>query len=95
MRSKNWRTALGFAACLAVSAGGLCGQGSNAPVRIDLDQAIQLAIEHNHSLKAARTQIQQSQAGEITAAIRPNPVFTYDDLSFHSRVAPANPMEAR
>jgi cobalt-zinc-cadmium efflux system outer membrane protein len=49
-------------------------------VRIDLEQAIQIAIAHNHALKAARTQIQQSQAEEITAAIRPNPVFAYDDL---------------
>jgi outer membrane protein, heavy metal efflux system len=49
-------------------------------MRIDLDQAIHLALEHNHALKAARTQIQQSRAEEITAAIRPNPVFTYDDL---------------
>jgi len=49
-------------------------------VRIDLEQAIQMAAVHNHALKAARTQIQQSQAEEITAAIHPNPVFTYDDL---------------
>ncbi len=56
-------------------------QRSNlAGVRIDLDQAIQLALAHNHALKAAQTQIQQSQAQEVTAAIRPNPVFTYDDL---------------
>jgi cobalt-zinc-cadmium efflux system outer membrane protein len=39
-----------------------------------------MALAHNHALKAARTQIQQSQAEEISAAIRPNPVFTYDDL---------------
>ncbi len=49
-------------------------------VKINLDQAIQLALAHNHALQAARSQIQQSQAEEITAAIRPNPVFTYDDL---------------
>jgi len=49
-------------------------------VRIDLDQAIQLALQHNHNLLAARSGIQQSQADEVTAAIRPNPVFTYDDL---------------
>jgi cobalt-zinc-cadmium efflux system outer membrane protein len=49
-------------------------------VRIDLDQAVQMAVAHNHSLKAARTQIQQSEAEEITAGLRPNPVFTYDDL---------------
>ena len=48
--------------------------------RIDLDQAIQLALAHNHALKAAQSQVPQSQAEEITAAIRPNPVFTYDDL---------------
>ena len=55
-------------------------QQSPASVRIDLEQAIQMAVAHNHSLKAARTQIQQSEAEEITAALRPNPVFTYDDL---------------
>ncbi len=49
-------------------------------VKISLDQAIELAMAHNHALQAARSTIQQSQAEEITAAIRPNPVFTYDDL---------------
>lgn len=55
-------------------------QTPSAAMRIDLDQAIQIAIAHNHALKAARTLIDQSKAQEITAAIRPNPVFTYDDL---------------
>ena len=54
--------------------------GQAPAVKIDLDQAIQLALQHNHALLAARSGIQQSQAEEITAAIRPNPVFTYDDL---------------
>jgi len=49
-------------------------------VKIDLDQAIQMALAHNHALQAARSQIQQGQAQEVTAAIRPNPVLTYDDL---------------
>ncbi len=53
---------------------------ANASVRIDLEQAIQLALAHDHALKAARTLIQQSQAQEITAAIRPNPVLTWDSL---------------
>ena len=57
----------------------LTGQTATA-VKIDLDQAIQLALQHNHTLLAAQSQIPQSQAEEITAAIRPNPVFTYDDL---------------
>ena len=55
-------------------------RGQTTAVKLDLEQAIRTAIEHNHSLKAARTLIQQTQAEEITAAIRPNPVFTYDDL---------------
>jgi len=53
---------------------------AQAPVRITLDQAIDLAIAHNHSLKATQTQIQQSQAQEVTAALRPNPVLTADTL---------------
>ena len=56
------------------------GQQAAPAMQIDLDQAIQIAIAHNHALKAARTQIDQSKAQEITASIRPNPVFTYDDL---------------
>ncbi len=53
------------------------GQAHGA-VRINMDQAIQMALEHNHNLKAARTTIQQDQALEITANLRPNPVLTLD-----------------
>jgi outer membrane protein, heavy metal efflux system len=49
-----------------------------APVKITLDDAIQLALHHNYSLLAARTTIQQSQAQEITANLRPNPVLIAD-----------------
>jgi len=45
---------------------------------ISLDQAIQLALQHNHSLLAARTTIQQNQAEEITANLRPDPVLLGD-----------------
>jgi len=40
---------------------------------VSLDDAIQMALQHNHALLAARTTIQQSQAEEITANLRPNP----------------------
>ena len=43
-----------------------------------MDQAIQMALQHNHNLKAARTTIQQDEALEITANLRPNPVLTVD-----------------
>jgi outer membrane protein, heavy metal efflux system len=45
---------------------------------ITLDQAIALAIAHNHALKAARTLILQNRAQEITANLRPNPVLNFD-----------------
>jgi outer membrane protein, heavy metal efflux system len=47
-------------------------------LRVTLDQAINLAIQHNHSLQAARTTILQSQAQQITANLRPNPVLVGD-----------------
>src|SRR5271156_3379880 len=47
-------------------------------VRISLDEAIQKALENNHTLKAARTAIQQNEAQETTANLRPNPVLTLD-----------------
>src|ERR1035441_324303 len=48
------------------------------PVTVTLDQAIQMALQHNHTLQAARTAIQQNQAAEITANLRPNPTFFAD-----------------
>jgi cobalt-zinc-cadmium efflux system outer membrane protein len=48
------------------------------PVTVTLEQAIQMALQHNHALQAARTTIQQNQAAEITANLRPNPTFFTD-----------------
>lgn len=47
-------------------------------VILSLDDAIRLALEHNHSLLASRTTIQQSQAEEVTANLRPDPVLMTD-----------------
>lgn len=47
-------------------------------VIITLDDAIRMALQHNHSLLAARTQIEQNQAAETTANLRPNPVLMGD-----------------
>ena len=49
-----------------------------ASVTVSLDDAIQMALRHNHNLLAARTVIQQSEAEEITANLRPNPVILSD-----------------
>jgi len=47
-------------------------------VTISLDDAIQMALVHNHTMLAARTTIQQSEAEEVTANLRPNPVLIGD-----------------
>src|SRR5437660_12158468 len=51
---------------------------AQAPTLISLDQAITLALAHNHSLRATRTQVQQNEAQEITANLRPNPTLGAD-----------------
>jgi outer membrane protein, heavy metal efflux system len=75
------RRALAVAIAMAVASALLSEpttvHGQQRPV-LTLDQAIDLALTHNHALKAARTQIQQNQAQEITAGIRPNPVLSGD-----------------
>jgi cobalt-zinc-cadmium efflux system outer membrane protein len=62
--------------------------GAQALSLITLDEAINLALTHSHALKAARTQIQQNEAQEITANLRPNPNLTWDGLFF-----PLNPSD--
>ena len=52
-------------------------EGQNTTL-ISLDQAIDLALAHNHSIKATRTLIFQNQAQEITANLRPNPTLGAD-----------------
>ncbi|MGH9524176.1 MAG: TolC family protein [Terriglobales bacterium] len=56
-------------------AGTAAAQG---PARVTLEEAIQLAQAHNPSLRAARTQLAQSQAQELTANLRPNPTLAWD-----------------
>lgn len=51
-------------------------------VRINLDEAIRLALQHNHALQAARSTILQNQALETTANLRPNPVLSWDTQFF-------------
>jgi cobalt-zinc-cadmium efflux system outer membrane protein len=49
-----------------------------AATQITLEQAISLALANSPTIKAARTQIQQNQAQEITANLRPNPTLSWD-----------------
>jgi cobalt-zinc-cadmium efflux system outer membrane protein len=45
---------------------------------VTLDRAIELALQHNHTLLAARTTIDQNRAQETTAYLRPNPTLSWD-----------------
>jgi outer membrane protein, heavy metal efflux system len=64
----------------AATSGARSNQGNPAsgPTLITLDQAITLALANNSTLKATRTQIQQNQAQETTANLRPNPNLLFD-----------------
>jgi cobalt-zinc-cadmium efflux system outer membrane protein len=53
-------------------------QATAGPVRITLDEAVQMALQHNHNIIAARTAIDQSLAMEVTAHLRPNPSLFVD-----------------
>ena len=76
-----WKRLISFSVLSAL----ICGASAVAalgqtqgPVRITLDEAVKLALDHNHTLQAERSTIQQSQAEEITANLRPNPVLSWD-----------------
>ncbi|HKT47442.1 MAG TPA: TolC family protein [Candidatus Acidoferrales bacterium] len=56
---------------------------SKPPVtKLTLDDAIRIAVEHNHALQAARSTILQNQAQETTANLRPNPTISWDTQFF-------------
>jgi cobalt-zinc-cadmium efflux system outer membrane protein len=78
----SWKIYAGLAACAVVScmltSPPVYGQATNGPLRITLDEAIQMALQHNHSIIAARTTIEQSQDLEVTANLRPNPLLFTD-----------------
>jgi outer membrane protein, heavy metal efflux system len=74
MRSSRIRTIFAIALALLLSR----TASAQTSQQINLEQAIELALAHNHALKATRSQVQQSQAQEITANLRPNPTFGAD-----------------
>ena len=99
-KTANWRTdkvrlrrmlaSAGFGvAFVAMAAIPVTAQTSTAPVRITLDRAIELALQHNPALLAQRTLIAQSQALEITANLRPNPTLN-GDIQFVPFFSPSN-----
>jgi cobalt-zinc-cadmium efflux system outer membrane protein len=77
-RTSRWRMWLGIVlGCAALAPCPVAAQQS-PPARITLEQAMDLAVKHNHALLAARNVILQNQASEITANLRPNPTINWD-----------------
>ncbi len=66
------------AALLVYALAGPSFAQSTGPTSITLDEAIQMALQHNHTMLALATTIQQSQAEEITQGLRPNPTLFAD-----------------
>ncbi len=61
----------------ARSAGALPAQGAaQVQSTLTLDDATRLALAHNQALRAQRLAIDQAKANEVTAALKPNPVFS-------------------
>ena len=63
------------------SAWGQAPPGSNASI-VSMEQAVRMAVERNQALRAQRLNIDQAKAGQITAAIKPNPVYTMTNEDF-------------
>src|SRR3954463_12019921 len=51
-------------------------------VRVSMEEAVRLALEHNRSLRAQRLSVDLSKADEITAGLKPNVVFTATNENF-------------
>src|SRR6202167_152728 len=63
---------------LAFALASMAFSQSSGPTSVTLDEAIQMALQHNHNMLALITTIQQSQAEEITQNLRPNPTLFAD-----------------
>ena len=73
-------------ACALIRPASAQGAGSTS---VTLDEAIQMALQHNHNMLALMTTIQQSQAEEITQNLRPNPTL-FADWEYLPLGSPAN-----
>src|SRR5208282_1460556 len=71
-------SALGVAGMMLVCALLGSASGQTGPKSVTLDEAIQMALQHNHNMLALTTTIQQSQSEEITQNLRPNPTLFAD-----------------
>ena len=68
---------------MPVAAAAQAAPAPPAPVaRLAIADAVRLALERNHQLRAQRLNTDLSKADEITAALKPNPVLTSTNENF-------------
>ena len=70
-------------AAAAAPAGPAGPPGAPGPLTsLTLEQALELALRGNPGLRAQAATVESTRAGEITAALRPNPTFTNGTVDF-------------
>ncbi len=87
MRHPSLRVAAALALASLLTPGLARGQASppGAPPLATLltrEQAVALALQRNQALRAQRLTVDESRAGEVTAGLKPNPVFTSTNQGF-------------
>jgi outer membrane protein, heavy metal efflux system len=70
---RRFRAKLAVCTVLFSTLKGTAVAQTQGPVKVTLDEAVQMALQHNHNMLALMTTIQQAQAEETTANLRPNP----------------------
>ncbi len=66
----------------AAAAGAQTAAGPPATGGLTMADAVRLALQHNHQIKAQRLNVDESKADEVTAALKPNPVFSSVNENF-------------
>ena len=73
-------------AASATAVGRAQAPAASAPIvpvsRVSMADAVRLALEHNHQLRAQRLNVDLSKADEITAGLKPNPTLTSTNENF-------------
>jgi cobalt-zinc-cadmium efflux system outer membrane protein len=65
---------VGVALLTLVIPAAAAAQGVTTPVvRVSMDDAVRLTLEHNQTIRAQRLNIDESKADEVTAGLKPNP----------------------
>jgi outer membrane protein, heavy metal efflux system len=87
MYRRNRQTSSTIALVFVMLVAARTGRTQPAPVpapvaSVTIGQAVDLALHFNHTLLAQRFNVDQAKANEVTASLKPNPVFTSTNQDF-------------